>query len=341
MRVVGRILLGVGVFLIVLAPFMRYYAYPRLAMAPTDQTLRIVSTGSGANIFDPKSLTNIKTDVTATRLLQGDVAAADEQGDDTDVWVSTVSLVDSGGIVRSRSIERAAFDANTSSSVNCCGEYVSVDEGVERHVKHSGLVFKFPFSTQQQTYQFWDLTLLKALPMVYQDTESVDGVTVYRFVQTIKPTPSGRPQQLPASLLDLPGTSQVSAQAYYSNVRTVWVEPETGVILKGQEQLYNTLRAEGADRLVTTAVTIAYSPQSVAELSATYGDKGARLHLVRVVLPLIALIAGVVLALAGLGLALGFQRSSGARPASPARAAGPPVATEATTSGSTTASAAE
>ena len=40
--------------------------------------------------------------------------------------------------------------------------------------------------------------------MVYQGTESIDGVTTYKFVQTIKPTPSAKPQQLPASLLGLP-----------------------------------------------------------------------------------------------------------------------------------------
>lgn len=313
MRVIGRILLAVGVFLIVLAPFMRFYAYPRLALAPTDQTLRIVSIGADANIFDSKTLTNIKTDLTATRLVQGDVAAADEQGGDIDVWVATVSLVDADGIVRSRTVERAAFDANTSASVNCCGEYVSKSEGVEKPVEHSGIVYKFPFDAQKQTYPFWDLTLEKSFPMVYQGTESVDGVSVYKYVQTIEPTINGEPQQLPASLLDLPGTAQVSAQAYYSNVRTVWVEPRTGVILKGEEQPYNTLRARGADRLITTAATIQYSPQTVRMLADEYGDKGAQLHLVRTTLPLVALIAGLVLALAGLVLALGWLGSRSTR----------------------------
>ena len=140
MRVIGRVLVGLGVFLIVLAPFMRYYAYPRLAQAPADQTLKIVSYGPNANVFDTKSLTNIKTNLTATRLVQGDVAAADKEGNDTVVWNSTVSTVDDNGIVRSRTIERAAFNANTSASVNCCGEYVSVTKGVDRHVKHTGIV---------------------------------------------------------------------------------------------------------------------------------------------------------------------------------------------------------
>lgn len=313
MRVVGRVLVGVGIFLLVLAPFMRFYAYPRLAVAPIDQTLKIVSEGRGANVFDRSTLTNIKTTLVATRLVQGDVTAAQKQGDDTDVWVVTVSTVDSQGNVRSRTVDRAAFDANTSDAVNCCQEYISTTKGVNRPVKHQGLTFKFPFDAQKQTYQFWDLTLRKALPIVYQDTESINGVTVYKYEQTIKPTPSAEPQQLPANLLGLPGTGDVSAQAYYSNTRTVWVEPETGVVLKGQEQQYNTLRAEGKDRLITTKVTIGYTPESVKMLSDTYGDKGSQLHLIRTVLPLVALIAGIVLVGIGLFLALVPRRSNGVR----------------------------
>ncbi len=313
MRVIGRVIVGVGVFLIVLAPLMRYYAYPRLAVAPLDQTLKIVADGPGANVFDTKTLTNIKTNLTATRLVQGDVDAGRKQGDNTDVWVVTVSTIDDAGNVRSRTIERAAFDANTSSSVNCCGEYISITEGVDKPVKHQGIVFKFPFDTQKQTYPFWDLTLRKTLPMVYQDTERIDGVRVYTFVQTIPPTPSTKPQQLPASLLDLPGTENVAAQAYYSNIRTVWVEPETGVILKGQEQQYNTIRVDGEDRLITTKATLAYSPESTAMLAKTYGDKGSRLYLVRTVLPLIALIVGLVLLAAGLMLTLLLGREGGIR----------------------------
>lgn len=313
MRVVGRVLLGIGVFLLVLAPFMRFYAYPRLAVAPIDQTLKIVSEGPGANVFDRATLTNIKANLTATRLVQGDVDAAQEQGDDVDVWVVTVSTIDAKGNVRSRTVDRAAFDANTSEAVNCCQEYISTNKGVNRPVKHQGLIFKFPFDAQKQTYQFWDLTLRRALPMVYRGTESINGVTVYKYVQTIKPTPSAEPQQLPANLLDLPGTGQVSAQAYYSNIRTVWVEPETGVVIRGQEQQYNTLRAEGKDRLITTKVTIGYTPESVKMLSDTYGDKGSQLHLIRTVLPLIALIAGLVLVGVGLFLALVPRRSNGVR----------------------------
>lgn len=305
MRLTGRILLGLGVFMLVLAPFMRWYAYPRLAVAPADQTLKVVATAHDANILDTKNLVNIRTDLTATRTIQGDVDAANAQGDNTDVWVMTLSTVDSKNIVRSRLIERAAFDNNTSASVQCCGQYLSTVKGVKQPVHHEGLVYKFPFDTQKHTYLFWDPTIERATPMIYQGTQTIDGYTCYKFVQTIKPTlVKGSAQQLNANFMDLPGTGNVRATQSYSNIRTVWVEPNTGVIFKGQEQQYNTLNALGRPRVITTDATVTYTPATIKMLADDFGPKGKRLHLIRDVLPLIALIAGIVLVVAGLGLAI-------------------------------------
>lgn len=315
MRLTGRILLGVGVFLLVLAPFMRWYAYPRLAVAPADQTLKLVATAHDANILDTKNLVNITTDLTATRTIQGDVDAANAQGGNTDVWVMTLSTVDSKNIVRSRLVERAAFDNHTSASVQCCGQYLSTTKGVNIPVHHQGLVYKFPFDTQKHDYLFWDPTIRKATPMVYQGTQTIDGYTTYEFVQTIKPSPvPGTKQRLGAGFLDLPGTGKIESQQYYSNVRTVWVEPNTGVIFKGQEQQYNTIRALGRDRVITTDATVTYTPATIQMLADDFGSKGKQLHLVQVVLPLIALIAGIVLILAGIGLLLVAGRRSSDEP---------------------------
>jgi hypothetical protein len=315
-RVAGRVLLGVGVFLLVLAPFMRFYAYPRLAIAPADQTLRIVATAHDANILDTKNLVNIRTGLTATRTIAGDAAAADKQGGNTDVWVMTLSTVDSKNIVRSRLIERAAFDNHTSASVQCCGQYLSTTKGVDQPVHHQGLVYKFPFDTQKHDYLFWDPTLKKATPMVYQGTTTIDGYTCYEFVQTIKPAPSAPPQKLGASFLDLPGTGKIESQQYYSNIRTVWVEPNTGVIFKGQEQQYNTIRALGKDRVITTDATVTYTPATTQMLADTFGSKGKQLHLIRTTLPLVALIAGIVVLLGGIAVLVLASRRPDADPSS-------------------------
>lgn len=64
---------------------------------------------------------------------------------------------------------------------------------------------------------------------------------------------------------------------------------------------------------ITTKVIIGYTPESVKMLSDTYGDKGSQLHLIRTVLPFIALVVGIVLVGIGLFVVLVLGRSNGAR----------------------------
>ena len=45
----------------------------------------------------------------------------------------------------------------------------------------TGLVNKFPFDTQKQTYQYWDPTLADAVPVTYEGTTDMDGLEVYEF----------------------------------------------------------------------------------------------------------------------------------------------------------------
>jgi hypothetical protein len=144
---------------------------------------------------------------------------------------------------------------------------------------------------------------MKATPMVYEGTQTIDGYTTYKFVQTIKPAMvPGSAQKLNATFLDLPGTGDIESQQYYSNVRTVWVEPNTGVIFKGQEQQYNTIRALGRDRVITTDATVTYTAATTKMLADDFGPKGKKLHLIQDVLPLISLIAGIVIVLGGVGV---------------------------------------
>ncbi len=254
-----------GHFLIVVAPLARFYMYPKLAVAPADQDSVSVLVGPDANVFDVSTLKNITTDLKTTAVTLGDVEAAEKAPDGVVVWVNTSSSKDEDGVVRSRDVDRVAFDEYTAEAVNCCDEYYSDVEGEQRAVEHKGLVFKFPFDTQKKDYDFWDSTLLKALPIRYAGVEEVEGVTVYKFIQDIEPTAYAT-MDAPASLLDLEDVEgNVEAEQVYSNARTLWVEPNTGVILKRTEEQYNTLRYEGEDRLVTTAVTTAYDDKTVKD----------------------------------------------------------------------------
>ena len=108
-RIIGLVLIGVGMFLLVLAPLARFYAYPRLAVAPYDQNTLTVLDGPNATVFDIASLKEIQTDLTTTAKTIGDIGGSEKAPEGDTVWVTTSSTRDSTGAVRSRSIERAAF----------------------------------------------------------------------------------------------------------------------------------------------------------------------------------------------------------------------------------------
>jgi hypothetical protein len=301
-RKLGLILLGLGAFFIVLAPLMRFYAYPQLAKAPQGQDSVTTLVGPDATIFDIGTLKEITTDLTTKATTVGDVEAAEKAGNNTVVWVTSSSTKSSDGVMRSRNVERIAFDATTATAVNCCGEYVSDVQNERRAVRHRGLLVKFPFMTEKKTYDFWDSTLEEPVAIKYKSTSSIEGVTVYKFEQTIPATKVGS-QDVPLSLLGLTGSETVSADSMYSNTRTLWVEPHTGVIIKRQEAQNSTLDYDGESRITTSKVTTGYDDKTVKANADKYGTQGYLLWLLLSVAPWVSLAIGL------LCLAFGFLLS--------------------------------
>jgi Porin PorA len=296
-KVTVIVLLGFGAFLLAGAILLKWYAYPRLALAPLDQDIVQFSSGPNATIFDQGELRNRTTDLTSTRRVIGEVSASEQAGNNIVVSDTSVSTVDSNGLLLKATTARVPFDRTSGAAVDCCGANLN-DQPIEFH----GQVLKFPFNTQTHDYDFWDDDLKQATPAVFSGEESINGVTVYKFVQTIEPTMIDK-VKAPPNLVGASGTAFVPTDQYYSNVRTLWVEPETGFIIKGQEQQYSTLRYEGEDRLVLTDVTIAYTDATVKDNTDTYGPKATQLKIMRVWGPIIGSIVGVLFVLAGSYLA--------------------------------------
>jgi hypothetical protein len=213
------VLLAVGIFLVVMAPMLRWYAYPRLAVAPVNQRSVTILEGKNATIFDIGSLSEIQTELEIKANTIGDAKAAEEAPGNTVVWVTSSTTTSEDGVIRAHDVERVAFDAHTGYAVNCCDEFISTTEGVNDPVEHGGLVVKFPFRTEKKTYQWWDGSLKQAVPMTYVKEETIQGLDVLRFEGTIEPTQVGS-MELPASLLGVEGEGNVEAQEMYSNKRT-------------------------------------------------------------------------------------------------------------------------
>jgi hypothetical protein len=309
-RKTSVVLVALGAFLIVLAPMVRWYAYPRVAVAPPAEKAVTTLVGPDATIFDIETLKEITTDLTTVVRTIGDTKAAEEAGNGTVVYVNSTSTRSSDGVMRSRDVERMAFDQRTGEAVNCCDEFISTTTGDETPVKHKGLVAKFPIPTEKKTYAFWDATLMDAPPIKYTGTGTVEGVDVYIFENTTEPTKVGT-QEIPLDLLGLEGTDNVIADEMYSVKRKLWVEPESGVVLKRSEQVLDTLDYQGAPRLTLTKVDTQYDAKTVKHNADKYGAHGRLLHLVHSTLPLVSLVLGIFLLFLGLTLGRRHVRVDG------------------------------
>jgi hypothetical protein len=291
-RRVGFVLVFVGLFLLFFGLFERVYAYPRLKKAPLDQYSKPVATGTGSYFNrSPDKLREITgAKLQNIRVVRGDVSAG---SDDIAVWDSfnsTVDTADQGVITATQ--ERIALDRVTAQSVQCCGE----------NPRHQGLTLKFPFDTQRTAYQFWDGPAQRALPAAFTREERINGVTVYRFEQRIDQLDIGD-QDIPGTLAGDPGTPSVQTDIIYSNVKTLWVEPATGIIVKAQQDVTQVLRTQGGEEVLTLIdAVLTYDDATVAANADDAASGANQLRLLGTILPLAALALGLVALAAGLVL---------------------------------------
>ncbi len=315
-RKTGLVLIGVGVFLLVLALLSKFYAYNRLAVAPPGQDTTTHSAGSNATIFDIASQGEKQTNLISTQNVVGDPNASsqatNQNGKQVVVWETLIFTNPPGQKVNdknpplSATHDRVAFDAHTGEAIDCCGQYtstaVNVDSGAEeRNTKTAvtGLVFKFPFDAQKKTYQWWDDTLKASTDAVYKATESIQGMTVYRYVQRINPTKVAT-LTAPASFFGIDKSGDVKIDEIYSNTRTLWVDPITGVVIRGQEDQYTTGEYQGKKVATLTDAVVGYTNRTITDNVDTYKAKGQMLQIVQTWLPLFGSILGILLMIAGI-----------------------------------------
>lgn len=297
----GPILSGVGGFLLVLGILLNVYAYPRLATAPIDQDSISILNGPNATVFDtdPAVLAEISTELTTTAKTVGEVELSEKAGDNVRIWTNATSTKSADGKVRARSIERVAFDGFTGAAVESDEAWSEMDQGDQEAVEFEGQIFKFPFQTEKKTYQWWDSTLRRAFPAEYQRDEKVGDLDTYVFVQKIEPT-VWKTENVTLGIVGEEGDEPYVADRTYSNERTFWVEPETGVVIKREEKQGATLRYEGEDRVTVTDVVTSFDEKTVQQNIDDYSTKASLLKMVRSTLPLVLGGVGVVVVLIGL-----------------------------------------
>jgi hypothetical protein len=309
-RVLGFVAIALGALLVGIALLARPFIYDRLAIVPLDQDTTSVSVGQNMSVLYPHrtdegSTIDKLTGVTVqnTREVNGIPGIPQEYGveDDQAFWQSSSvsrAQVDGEWVDLSYSDSGVSIDRRTGEATNCCGDYRSTGDldnpDAVEDATHEGLVFKFPFNVQKETYQWWDADLLEARPIEFQDEEEIFGTNTYRFQQVIPKTVTAT-RQVPGDLFEPAIRGNAMANQTYANTRTLWVEPNTGVVIKGEEEVEKTLSAPGRDPVGLTVGTIGFDDETIQANADEWGGKGSLLGLLRGPLLWYLLIPGLLL----------------------------------------------
>jgi hypothetical protein len=305
-RLSGRILLALGLFLLVVAVGVRFVVAPLSVKAPLQippQYRTLIASGTGFQLLDAQTGQEKTVTVRVTRHIQGDVEAGDNK---VAVYDESLCLADNSDgsnpgclpatdpRLISATTDRVAFDRKTGYAVNDPKYGANVDG--DESIKHEGLSYKFPIDTKKKSYLFFDTVVGKAFPMNYVDTEKLEGLTVYKFVQKIVNQPVYTNHVLPST---------------YTNTRTVWIEPTTGVIVKGSENLTQTLtgrasldpnselRDPALQGLVALQGLLTFNGPTVKNQAQLAKDNLPKIHLVRTWIPLVSLVLGAICTVIG------------------------------------------
>lgn len=298
-RIVGLVLIGLGAFLVTLAPLLRTYVYDHLAVAPADYFVIQHNQSSNASYFDVQQLkVRSGVTVTSTSTVRGNVAASKS---DANVWDRFTSTETSDGVRIDYSEQRTAFNPHTGYAVNCCNAFV----GTDHNAKQTGLVFKFPFFTQRKSYPFYDAQIKKALPMNYAGETTIKGLKVYKFVQHVGPARIGT-EQVPGKLLGMKEKGAVSTPRMYENTRTYWVEPVTGAPVRISENQRQTLQSPvgSSHDLVAFGGNMVTTPSDQQKLVDRAKSQSLQVSLLHDYLPLGSVVVGVLLIVGGVVLSI-------------------------------------
>lgn len=294
-RIIGLILVGLGVAAFALGLTVQSYALPQLSVAPLDLDPKDTSNSSGtvALVADlPTGTQKENVALVGTRRTTADVAASQQAGGNIGVYetIQVVSLASdsSGQPYLPTGVDRYAFDRTTSYMVATAGANVDGTQITEAMVGTDTVMpLKFPFNTQQQTYKVFDTSLMTGVDTQFVDAEEIDGLQVYKFQSTV-----------PATKIGMQG----DAELWYQNTSILYVEPTTGQIVDGSSQQKNWLKnPDGTDGLVIIDGTLSQTDQEVADSVAAAKANASKLAMLKS-LPMIlfgigaiALVIGIVL----------------------------------------------
>ena len=292
-KILGRLLLALGAFLLVLGVLTSVWAPGAVKKTPidVDSTTRLTGEATRLGVSFPIKVTSItKSDTKAST-------------DETAVFVNTSCVVNATDptvpdcvdgedpALVSASVDTFATDRTTALAVDS-------DKLPADSEPHEGLINKWPFDAQKKTYPVWDGLTGQAWDAEFVAEEELLDLDVHRYRVTIEDAPIEIAE-------GTPGT--------YSNVIDYWVEPRTGAIMH-QTQDQQRYLEDGTQVLdLQAAFTDQQQQANVEDAEANAG----RLELLTETLPLVGFIGGALCLLAGAALLLTGRSRAGQRAQEP------------------------
>lgn len=269
----GILLIGVGVFGLVLTILLPTVVADRSKKLPLDVDVTLHSSGT-ASLLDSTTLEMKQVKLRATQIVRTDTSRSD--GTNTTMFETLCIVIvegDTPDCVRapdprllSATTDRVAVNRKSAEAVND-PKYQEQLNGKSTYygkpVHHVGVDYTWPIGAKKQTYMFFQPDLNHAYPATYQGTDKIAGLTVYKYHSE-----TGTQPYKVQGLLD--GT--------YTDTRDVWIEPRTGVIIKGSEhqvqRINDPSELTGQGRLVLDA-NLAFD-QSAIDTEAKLAKDGIK-----------------------------------------------------------------
>ncbi len=294
-KILGPVLLGLGGFLVLTGVLALVWAPGVVKKTPIDVNTTTHLDGTVKKL-DPSTGELVENPVKVQSITKTDSNASD--GKDA-VWFSTSCVVidtdNPPDCVDGSDDRLVSADTDIFATDRVTAEADNKAKGLPADAKpHEGLMNKWPFDSKKKDYEYWDGTVGKAVPAVYDRTATLKGVKCYIYKVTIKDAPIEIAE-------GTPGT--------YDNVTEIWVEPKTGAIQQ-QTQDQQRYLDDGTEVL---DLKIGFTKKQIDIFADDAKSNMRLLSLITVWIPIVGFVVGAICLLVGLLL----LRSSGGRRSGP------------------------
>ncbi|WP_082503112.1 DUF3068 domain-containing protein [Nocardioides sp. Leaf307] len=288
MKILGRVLVGLGAFLVVAAVVALTWAPGAVKRTPVDVDSVTVLSGEAARLDTATNELGAAEPIYALSITKSDSEAS---SDDTAVFFNRSCAVYGTEATE----ECPAFDDESVLSGaddffatdRTTAESVESDELPAQAAAHEGVVNKWPFDAEKTTYTYFDSVTGEGVDAVYDRTEDVMGLETYVYRVEIQDAPI-----VVSALLELNGT--------YDDVKEIYVDPRTGAIIHQTDDQQRYLD-DGTQAL---DLQLAFTEDQQATNVAEAEENIASLDLITRTVPIVGFVGGGLLLVAGAVLLL-------------------------------------